>query len=84
MAKEEAYIHWRDSARIPKFFTVDARAAVVVFVFFLRPNWYTLGVAVGFFVFLSLLDYFKIPLMVGLRIFMGGIGGKVKQRIPRA
>lgn len=84
MAKEEAFIHWRDSARIPKFFTVDARAAVLVFVFFLRPNWYTLGIAVGFFAFLSLLDYFKIPLFVALRIFRGFIGGKRKQRIPRA
>lgn len=83
MSGNETYAHWRDSARIPRFFVVDARAALVVLAFFLRPSWYTFGAAVFFIVLLAVLDYFKIPLMVAIRIAKGVIAGRRKLRIPR-
>ncbi len=84
MAKQDSFVHWRDSARTPMFFTVDARAALVVFLFFLRPNWYTFGSVVFFITFLSILNYFRIPLMVAFRIAKGVIAGRIKHRFPRA
>lgn len=84
MSGNETYAHWRDSARIPKFFIVDARAAVVVLIFFLRPSWWTFGAAIAFIALLAILDYFRIPLMVALRIARGFISGRQKIRIPRA
>jgi len=84
MAKPEAFVHWRDSARTPMFFTVDARAALVVFLFFLRPNWYTFGAVVLFITFLTILNYFRIPLMVAWRIARGALAGRIKHRFPRA
>ena len=84
MAKSEAFVHWRDSARTPMFFTVDARASLAVLLFFLRPNWYTFGLVVFFITFLTILNYFKIPLMVAWRILTGALAGRIKHRFPRA
>lgn len=84
MANQDSFTHWRDSARTPMFFTVDARAALVVFLFFLRPNWYTFGAVIAVLVFLSVLNYFKIPLMVAFRIAKGVLAGRIKHRFPRA
>jgi len=84
MAKPESFVHWRDSARTPMFFTVDARAALIVLLFFLRPSWYTFGAVIFVIVLLSVLNYFKIPLMVAFRILKGTIAGRIKHRFPRS
>lgn len=84
MAKQDSFVHWRDSARTPMFYTVDARASILVLLFFLRPSRYTFGAVVIAIIFLSILNYFKIPLMVAFRIFKGVLAGRIKHRFPRA
>ena len=83
MSNNETFSHWRDSARIPRFFIVDARASLLVIIFFLRPSWITFGLAVSFIILLAILDYFKIPLTVALRIAKNFVSGSYKARIPR-
>ncbi len=79
----DIYSHWRDSALIPKFFTVDARAAFFVIIFLMRPNWYTFGVVVVVLAIFSILNYYHISLMASFRIFRGFLTGSKKVIIRR-
>jgi intracellular multiplication protein IcmT len=83
MAKPaDIYAHWRDSALTPKFFTVDARAAFIVLLCMVRPNWYTFGAVMAVLVFLSILNYYHVSLVASIRILRNFLTGsnKVIQR----
>jgi intracellular multiplication protein IcmT len=76
--------HWRDSARQPKLFIIDAKAALFVLFWLLHPRWWTFYVALGFIILVTILDYFKLTLPVAMRLLRRAIGGKKKIRLLRA
>lgn len=79
MAKQaDIYAHWRDSALTPRFFTVDARAAFIVLLCMVRPNWYTFGGVVIVLIFLSILNYYHVSLVASVRILRGFLTGSKK------
>lgn len=77
----DSFTHWRDSAREPKLFILDARAAFPVLVCFLIPtHWWSWIVAFVTITFLYILERLKMPLVVALRVAKGWISGKFKTR----
>lgn len=66
---------WRDSARSPRFFFMDAYAALPLVILFLHIRWWTFCLAVLTTLFFALLERFGFTIPVfkrWLRIFMGG------------
>ena len=80
MPSDSIATHWRDSARTPRFFIIDARGAFPVVLAFFRPHLWTFGLAFIFLIALGILEYFKIPLIVGARLARGWLAGKKKIR----
>jgi hypothetical protein len=79
MAKKgDIYAHWRDSALVPRLFTVDARASFAVLIFMVRPHWYTLAIVVVVITFLSILNYYHISLIASMRLLRGFLAGAKK------
>lgn len=79
MAKmSDLYAHWRDSARVPVFFFVDARGAIPVAICFFHPHWWLIGIAVFVLLLLGVLNYFGIPLSVAFRLLRGVLSGPKK------
>ena len=78
--KTDTYSHWRDSARQPRFFLIDARAAFPVLLCLFHLRVWTISIAIAVCIALGILDYFKIPLMVGCRIFRHWVCGNKKLR----
>lgn len=67
--------HWRDSARIPKFFFMDAYSAIPLLLFLLHIRLWTFLTACAVCVFFSLLNRFGFSLPVfgrWLRAFLAG------------
>lgn len=79
----DIYSHWRDSALVPRFFTIDARAAFFILIFMVRPNWYTFGVVVVVMAILSILNYYRVSLMASFRLLRGFLTGSKKIIIRR-
>ncbi|MCF6764394.1 IcmT/TraK family protein [Thiotrichales bacterium 19S3-7] len=75
--------HWRDSGRKPRLFWIDARAAIPIFATLVHFRVWTLTLAIAFIVFLSILERFRIPLTVFIRLSRGFFTGRAKQRIKR-
>lgn len=75
MAQLPVNSYWRDSARTPRFFFVDAYAALPLVLLLLHIRWWTFGLAVSATLFFGLLERFgfTIPVfMRWLRVFIGG------------
>lgn len=72
------YAHWRDSALTPVLFSIDARGAFILLLCLVRPNWYTLGMVVVSFTFLSILHYYHVSLVASVRIIRGFLTGSHK------
>jgi hypothetical protein len=77
-SKSDIYAHWRDSALVPRFFSVDARASFVVLLCLVRPNWYTFGAVVAIITFLSILNYYRISLVAAGRLLRNFLTGSTK------
>ena len=75
--------HWRDSAWSPKFFVIDARAAFGILLVLFHPNWWTLGIAFLFVALLMILNYFKLPIGVVMRIMRSWLSGSKKMLVYR-
>jgi intracellular multiplication protein IcmT len=70
-----ATAHWRDSARVPRFFIVDARAAFPIFFWLLHISWWTgipALIAILFFAALERYGYTVTVFMRMARTFMAG------------
>jgi len=78
MAKRDVSTHWRDSSRIPRFFIIDARAALGIVVFLFHPRWWSLCLAAVIVVILAVLNYYKITLPAAFRLMRGFISGSNK------
>lgn len=78
MAGFSSSAHWRDSARHPRFFLVDARAAFPLLLFVVHIRWWTFTVAVVSVIFFGLLERFGFTVPVFLRVIRGFIAGPRK------
>lgn len=74
--------HWRDSARMPRFFMVDARAAFPFLVFLMHIRWWTFWVALSAMFFFATLERYGFTVPVFLRVFRTFLAGKRKIAIP--
>lgn len=67
--------HWRDSARIPKFFFMDAYSAIPLLLFLLHIRIWTFILAVLVCIFFSILNRFGFSLPVFVRWLRAFIAG---------
>lgn len=82
MAKFTADSHWRDSARIPQFFMVDARAAFPFLLFLLDISFTTFLFAMFSLLFFSILEKFGFTVTVFFRWVKCFIAGPNKTSSP--
>lgn len=75
---QDVYAHWRDSGRQPKFWLVDARASLFILLVLLHIRLWTVALMIIVFLFLALLEYYKLPLPVFLRLVRSSLMGKRK------
>ena len=73
---------WRDSARNPRFFFVDALAAFPLVLFILHIRWWTLYLAIATIIFFAILERFNFTVPVFLRWLRGFLAGSVRVAKP--
>ncbi|MDF3054639.1 MAG: icmT [Gammaproteobacteria bacterium] len=73
---------WRDSARYPKLFFVDARAVFPVIFCLLHLRLWTIAIALSVTIFFAILDYYGFTIAVFSRWFRSMLAGKRKAAIP--
>ena len=74
--------HWRDSARTPRFFFMDAYAVFPLFVFFLHMTFMTLGIALTTTAFFILLERYKFTIPVFKRFMRSTLAGPLRIAQP--
>lgn len=62
-----AYNHWRNTARPARFFTMDARACLVVFLFIVHIRLWTLILMIAVLIGASIMERYGMALPVALR-----------------
>ena len=70
-----AYNHWRNTARPARFFAMDARACLVVFLFLVHVRLWTLFLMIGVLIACTVMERYGMTLPVTLRrlrLFFGG------------
>lgn len=70
--------HWRDSARSPQFFGIDANAALPIPVFLLHIKTWTLILTVGAAIFFATLSKFGFTIPIFKRWLRNFIAGDRK------
>lgn len=68
--------HWRDSARTPKFFMLDAFSAIPLLVFLLHIRLWSFILAVSIAAFFATLNRFGFSLPVFVRLLRSTFAGK--------
>lgn len=74
--------HWRDSARSPRFFLVDARAAFPVFVFLMHIRLWTGIIVVVSAIFFGILEHYGFTVPVFFRWLRLFFAGPIKTSTP--
>jgi len=74
--------HWRDSARTPRFFVIDGRAAFPMLFFLIHLHWWTFYVTVTATAFFGLVEHYGYTLTVFFRMLRTFLAGSVKQTKP--
>lgn len=74
--------HWRDSARNPRFFMVDARAAFPILLFLMHIRVWTALVVVFSAIFFGILEHYGFTVPVFLRWIRLFFAGPVKLSHP--
>ncbi len=74
--------HWRDSARSPRFFLVDARAAFPVFLFLIHIRMWTAILVIISAIFFGILEHFGFTVPVFFRWLRTLVAGEVKLAKP--
>ena len=82
MAKINVEAHWRDSARRPRFFLVDARAAFPLVLFLMHIRLWTAVVAVIATLFFAVLERYFFTVGVFLRWLRSFLAGPRKMAMP--
>lgn len=62
-----AYSHWRNTARPARFFAIDARACLVVFLFLVHIRMWTLVLMIGVLIAATIMERYGMTLPVMLR-----------------
>ena len=62
-----AYNHWRNTARPARFFMLDARACLVVFLFIVHVRTWTLVLMIAVLVLCGILERYGMTLPVAMR-----------------
>ena len=75
MAGFKSDTHWRDSARQPKFFMVDARAAFPLVIFILHITLWTFILAIVCMIFFAMLEKFGFTVTIFMRWIKSFIAG---------
>lgn len=74
--------NWRDSARTPRFFIIDAYSALPLLVLLVHIRWWTFILAVVTMIFFAVLERFNFTVPVFFRWLRNSIAGKVKIAHP--
>lgn len=74
--------HWRNSAKSPRFFIIDAKAAFPLLLFLLHITLWSFILAVSAMIFFGLLEHYGFSLNVFLRWLRGILAGPRKMAIP--
>lgn len=74
--------YWRDSARSPRFFMVDAMAALPLVLFMLHIRLWTLYLAIATMVFFAILERFNFTVPVFMRWLRSQLAGPVRVAKP--
>lgn len=82
MAFRSTETHWRDSARSPRFFLIDARAAFPFLLFFLHIKLWSFILAAVAMCFFALLERYGFTVSVFLRLARNLLAGPHKVAIP--
>lgn len=82
MAEDAGAAHWRDSSRTPRFFLVDALAAIPLVLMLLHIKLWTFITALVIICFFGILEKFKFTVPVFLRWLKCFIGGPLKTAYP--
>ena len=78
--KRDTYVHWRETARNPRFFFMDAKVSLFILLFLMHMRLWTLILVVCVMAIFTALDYYKYPLPVAWRIFKSFLAGSYKRR----
>ncbi len=73
--------HWRDSARIPRFFFIDARASFPLLLFLLHIRLWSFILALSAMAFFGLLERYGFSVTVFLRWIRSVLAGPRKMAI---
>jgi len=82
MARIKTQAHWRDSARYPRFFLIDARASFPLLLFLLHIRLWTFLFAISVMAFFGMLERYGFSLTVFLRWLRSTLAGPRKVAIP--
>jgi intracellular multiplication protein IcmT len=82
MARISPDAHWRDSARYPRFFIIDARAAFPVLLALVHIRLWTMGLALAAMLFFAVLHYYGFTVPVFGRWLSGLLAGRKKDASP--
>lgn len=82
MAQIPVEAHWRDSARTPRFFVMDAYAAFPLLIWLLHFRLWTFIMAVSFTSFFAALEYYGFTLRVFGRVVREFLAGPRKLSTP--
>lgn len=74
--------YWRDSARVPKFYLIDAGAALPMLIFLLHIRLWTFMVAILATIFFTILARYGFTVTVFFRWLRNFLGGSRKRSIP--
>lgn len=77
-----AGVYWRDSARAPRFFGMDARAAFPLLFFLLHIRLWTFALAILMTIFFAALERYGFSLSVFFRWFRSTLAGRRKSANP--
>lgn len=78
----DANTSWRDAARTPRFYIVDAYAIFPLALFLLHITWWTFFTAIAFVVFFAALERFKFTLPVFFRWSRATLAGPLRVSRP--
>ena len=76
------HAHWRDSARPPRFFFIDARAAFPLLLFLLHIQVWTGAIALVSMLFFTVIERYGFTVPVFLRWFRSFLAGPHKLSTP--
>lgn len=79
---DPANAHWRNSARHPRLFMMDAYAAFPLLLFLLHIRWWTFFLAIMAAIFFATLERFGFTIPVFLRLFRTFLAGPKRPARP--